>query len=186
MTVYVVEASGVGDARLSRQHGMLNRRASACSSSSRLDSAGRYAGAGRCIGAADRSAVRLLPVQARAGTGASRAHYTRAETALGAHRAPRRPHDQLAARPAPADSSPGASARRRALGPRRVVRATGRGGACCEGSRRAARPASKLNEQVEGGASNHAGGRHGEGASADLHSSGGARGSCGRPRRSIR
>ena len=59
--------------------------------------------------------------------------------ALGAHRAPRRPHDQLAARPAPADSSPGASARRRALGPRRVVRATGRGGACCEGSDRSCR-----------------------------------------------
>ena len=59
--------------------------------------------------------------------------------ALGAHRAPRRPHDQLAARPAPADSSPGASARRRALGPRRVVRATGRGGACCEGSDRPGR-----------------------------------------------
>jgi len=59
--------------------------------------------------------------------------------ALGAHRAPRRPHDQLAARPAPADSSPGASARRRALGPRRVVRATGRGGACCEGSDRSGR-----------------------------------------------
>ena len=49
--------------------------------------------------------------------------------ALGAHHAPRRPHDQLAARPSPADSSPGASARRRALGPRRVVRATGRDGA---------------------------------------------------------
>eukprot|EP00964_Phaeocystis_antarctica_P043796 scaffold25125_cov36-Phaeocystis_antarctica.AAC.1 len=49
--------------------------------------------------------------------------------AHGAPRAPRRPPDQLAARPALADSSAGDSARRRALGPRRVVRATGRGGA---------------------------------------------------------
>ena len=41
-------------------------------------SAGRYAGARRCIGSADRSAShrRLLPVQARAGTGASGADAT--------------------------------------------------------------------------------------------------------------
>ena len=47
-------------------------------SAGRLDSAGRYAGARRCIGAADRSARhrRLLPVQARAGTGASGADAT--------------------------------------------------------------------------------------------------------------
>ena len=47
-------------------------------SAGRLDSAGRYVGARRCIGSADRSARhrRLLPVQARAGTGASGADAT--------------------------------------------------------------------------------------------------------------
>ena len=34
IVVYVLEASGVRDARLSRQHRILNRRAAACSSSS--------------------------------------------------------------------------------------------------------------------------------------------------------